>query len=147
MLSPNLQLAIERSMRRQRHSDFYYKLSDLTQKVYMYTESYAARVPAFERLFKERQRQKHLEEVKKWKREQLREKRQREKNAAGRAGTTYQGTARATCKPALKGVAPRARRTTVAAMSGKHRKPVTFNLGTTRGTTAGRSGAARSPLA
>ena len=77
MLSANLREAIERGMRRQRHSDFYYKLSEVTEKVYMYTESHQARVPAFERSFKERRRQKQLEELKRWKKEQMRERRHR----------------------------------------------------------------------
>ena len=48
----NVRSAIEKTLRRQKHSDFYYKLNDLCSKVYMYNETYSGRLPFYEKAFK-----------------------------------------------------------------------------------------------
>ena len=57
-------------MRRQKHTDFYYKLHDMTSKVYLYTSSFAHRVPFYEKSFREKQRMQKLDELRRWKKQQ-----------------------------------------------------------------------------
>ena len=57
-LHHNTQKIVEDSMRRQKHSDFYYKLNELTLRLHMLTETFHARVPNFEKSFKRRQLEK-----------------------------------------------------------------------------------------
>ena len=48
-------MVVEGSMRRQKHSDFYYKLNELTHKLHVFTDNFKPRVPKYELAFKKRQ--------------------------------------------------------------------------------------------
>ena len=54
-MSDNAKKVVEASMRRQKHSDFYYKLNELTHKLHVFTDNFKPRVPKYELAFKKRQ--------------------------------------------------------------------------------------------
>ena len=46
-LGENVRNIVEKSMRKQRHSDFYYKLNALTERLYAFTDNFNPRVPKY----------------------------------------------------------------------------------------------------
>ena len=63
-------------MRRQKHSDFYYKLNELTERLYLFTSGYDARVPVYEQGFRQKKLLEHqrlMARLQKQRRRQLRE--------------------------------------------------------------------------
>ena len=46
-LPPNVRAAIEKSQQKAKHSEFYYKLSDLNQKIGLYKKIFYSKIPSY----------------------------------------------------------------------------------------------------
>ena len=64
-LTPNLKRIVEESKRKQKHSDFYYKLCDVANKVHVFTDTFHTRIPNFEKKWRDKIVGKEVEEYRK----------------------------------------------------------------------------------
>ena len=67
-------------MRRQKHSDFYYKLNELTHKLHVFTDNFKPRVPNYELAFKKRQLEKQKQEYLTYKKAQVKKTKKKSTN-------------------------------------------------------------------
>ena len=61
LLPESVRKAIDIAQKKQRHSDFYYRLETLNDKIYIFRSIYYTNMPSFQRAFMEKKR-KALEE-------------------------------------------------------------------------------------
>ena len=74
-LPEKLRNLVINSIKREKHSTFYYKLDELTKRIYMFQSDKEKRVPAYERIFRDKkilEQQKAMAKAYKQKRRQLR---------------------------------------------------------------------------
>ena len=71
-LPENARIAVENRLRRQKHSDFYYKLKELTERLYLFTAEANGRVPVFEQAYRRKQAEERRRTVNKMLRKQRR---------------------------------------------------------------------------
>ena len=79
-LPENARLAVESGMRRQKHSDFYYRLKELTERLYLFTAEYDKRVPVFEQAYRKKQAEEKKKAVTRMLRKQRRAQREQREN-------------------------------------------------------------------
>ena len=68
-------MAIERSMLRQKHSDFYYKLNDMCQKVFIMNSAGSSRKPFFTVSFERKQQEEKEKLIREYKRQLVKQSR------------------------------------------------------------------------
>ena len=62
-MSELARIAVERSMRRRKHSPFYYRLTELTQKISLFKEMFYSKMPKHEEIHLSNKRRRHLQQI------------------------------------------------------------------------------------